>query len=288
MKLLKYFFQFIIILLLFILFKILGYENSSNFGSKIGRIFGKLIRSDKIILKNLSIINDHTKLHTKNSKALVNDVFSNYGRILSDYIYLKNFRNGSLNSYVKVIGQEYLDEIKSKNKKVVFISGHFSNFELMAMFIDKSGINLSAIYRPLNNFFLNIIMENIRKKYICKNQIKKGKSGSREIINNLNKNFSIALMIDQRVSEGIKCDFFGKDAFTTTIPAQIVRKFDCEIVPVYIERFDKVKFKLEFREPIKFEKNSSVENITIELNRILEKMILNNPSQWILTHNRWK
>ncbi len=288
MKLLKYFFQFIIILLLFILFKILGYENSSNFGSKIGRIFGKLIRSDKIILKNLSIINDHTKLHTKNSKALVNDVFSNYGRILSDYIYLKNFRNGSLNSYVKVIGQEYLDEIKSKNKKVVFISGHFSNFELMAMFIDKSGINLSAIYRPLNNFFLNIIMENIRKKYICKNQIKKGKSGSREIINNLNKNFSIALMIDQRVSEGIKCNFFGKDAFTTTIPAQIVRKFDCEIVPVYIERFDKVKFKLEFREPIKFEKNSSVENITIELNRILEKMILNNPSQWILTHNRWK
>ena len=131
-------------------------------------------------------------------------------------------------------------------------------------------------------------MENIRKKYICKNQIKKGKSGSREIINNLNKNFSIALMIDQRVSEGIKCNFFGKDAFTTTIPAQIVRKFDCEIVPVYIERFDKVKFKLEFREPIKFEKNSSVENITIELNRILEKMILNNPSQWILTHNRWK
>jgi len=288
MKLFKYFFQFFIILILFILFKILGYERSSNFGSKIGRLFGKLIRSDKIILKNLSIINKSTKLAIKNSDQIVTNVFSNYGRILSDYVYLKNFRYGLLKNYIDIVGKEYLDEIKSKNKKVVFVSGHFNNFELMAMFIDSAGIKLSAIYRPLNNIFLNKIMEHIRKKYICRNQIKKGKSGSREILNYLKKNFSIALMIDQRVSEGIKCSFFGKDAFTTTIPAQIVKKFDCEVVPVYIERFDKVRFKLQFEKPIKFEKNSSLETITLELNKILEKMILKNPSQWILTHNRWK
>ena len=266
----------------------MGYERSSNFGSKIGGLFGKLIRSDKVILKNLSIINENTKLGIKNFDQIVKNVFSNYGRILSDYVYLKNFRYGLLKNYVDIVGKEYLDEIKSKNKKVVFVSGHFNNFELMAMFIDSAGIKLSAIYRPLNNIFLNKIMEHIRKKYICRNQIKKGKSGSREILNYLKKNFSIALMIDQRVSEGIKCSFFGKDAFTTTIPAQIVKKFDCEVVPVYIERFDKVRFKLQFEKPIKFEKNSSLENITLELNKILEKMILKNPLQWIWTHDRWK
>tara|TARA_Y100000590_G_C15690761_1_gene1003325 strand:+ start:1120 stop:1986 length:867 start_codon:yes stop_codon:yes gene_type:complete len=288
MKFLKYFFQSLIILILFLLFKIFGYRNASNLGSKLGKIFGKLIKSDKIILKNLSIINENSNLEIKNSNQIVKDVFSNYGRILADYVFLKYFKKGYLKQYVKIIGQEHLDEIKIKNKKVVFISGHFNNFELMAMFIDNSGINLSAIYRPLNNIFLNKIMENIRLKYICKNQIKKGKSGSRELLNYLKKNFSVALMIDQRVSEGIKCNFFGKQAYTTTIPAQIVKKFDCEIVPVHIERFDEIKFKLTIEKPIKFENNQTTEEITLELNKILEKMILKNPSQWILTHNRWK
>jgi len=158
----------------------------------------------------------------------------------------------------------------------------------MAMFIDASGIKLSAIYRPLNNIFLNKIMENIRIKHICKNQIKKGKRGTRELLNYLNKNYSVALMIDQRVTEGIRVDLFGKPASTTTIPAQISKKFDCEIVPVYIERYEDIKYNLTIEKPIKFDKNLSIEQITLKLNKILERMILKNPSQWILTHNRWK
>ena len=288
MKFIKYFFQFIIILFLFFIFKILGYQKASNLGSKIGKKFGKFFRSEKIISKNISFINEYSNNKIEDSKKIIDEVFSNYGRILSEYIFLKNFKNGKLKKHVKVYGGEILDEIKRKNKRVVFISGHFSNFELMAMFIDSSGINLSAIYRPLNNIFLNNIMENIRSQFICKNQIKKGKSGTREMLKFLKKNFSVALMIDQRVSEGIKCNFFGKPAFTTTIPAQIVKKFGCEIVPIYIERVDNVDFKLTINEPITFEKKETIEEITLKLNKILEKMILKNPSQWILTHNRWK
>ena len=288
MRYLKYFIQFLIIIILFIFFKILGYEKGSNLGALIGKIFGKYLRSENIILKNISLINNASKEKINNSNRIVQDVFSNYGRILSDYIYLKNFRNGKLNNRIKVQGIEILEEIKKKNKKVVFVSGHFSNFELMAMVIDSIGINLSAIYRPLNNIFLNKIMENIRVKYICKNQIKKGKRGTREMLAYLKKDFSVALMIDQRVTEGIKCDLFGKPAFTTTIPAQIVKKFGCEIVPVYIERVEDINFNLTIESPIKFEKNETVEEITLKLNKVLEKMILNNPSQWILTHNRWK
>tara|TARA_Y100000590_G_scaffold467940_1_gene648679 strand:- start:2024 stop:2890 length:867 start_codon:yes stop_codon:yes gene_type:complete len=288
MKLIKYFFQFLIILIMFFIFKILGYKNASYFGSKIGKIFGKLIKSDKIILKNINQISKYSDQKIDEENKIVKEVFSNYGRILSDYVFLSNFREGDLKKYVNVKGNNYLDEIKSKNKRVVFISGHFNNFELMAMFIDAAGIKLSAIYRPLNNIFLNKIMENIRVKHICKNQIKKGKGGTRELLNFLKKNFSVALMIDQRVTEGIKSNFFGKPAFTTTIPAQIVKKFNCEIVPVHIERYDDIKFNLTIDKPIQLDKNLSIEEITLSLNKILEKMILKNPSQWILTHNRWK
>ena len=288
MKLIKYFFQFIFIIIFFFLFKILGYKLASNLGSIIGKYLGKFLRGDKIILKNISIMDKYLNIKPNDQQNFVNEIFSNYGRILSDYVFLKQFRNGPLKKYVNVIGENYLEEIKKNNKQVIFISGHFNNFELMAMFIDASGIKLSAIYRPLNNVFLNKIMENIRLNHICKNQIKKGKSGIRELINLINKNYSIALMIDQRVSEGIKSNLFGKPAYTTTIPAQIVKKYDCEIVPVYIERCNDIKFNLTIDKPIKFNKENSIKEITLELNKLLEKMILNNPSQWIFTHNRWK
>lgn len=273
---------------LLIIFKIIGYKNASKFGSLIGRSIGKFVKSDKIILKNLSIINSFTNLKIEDKSLFTREVFSNYGRILSDYVYLSDFRNGPLKNYVNIKGIEYLEEIKLKNKKVVFISGHFNNFELMAMFIDAAGINVSAIYRPLNNVFLNKIMEFIRLKYICKNQIKKGKKGTRQILNFLKKNFSVALMIDQRVSEGVRVNFFGKQAYTTTIPAQIAKKFGCEIVPIYIERYDDIKFNLVINQPIKFDDKKSITEISLELNKILENMILKNPSQWIFTHNRWK
>ena len=288
MKYIKYFFQFLIISILFILFKILGYKKASKFGSIIGKRIGKFVRSDEIILKNLSYITQYSNKDLENRDLIVNQVYANYGRILSEYVFLKQFKKGSLNKFVTIEGKDYLEDIKLNNKRVVFVSGHFNNFELMAMFIDAVGINLTAIYRPLNNIFLNKIIEHIRHKYICKNQIKKGKRGTRELLNYLKKNFSVALMIDQRVSEGIKCNFFGKPAFTTTIPAQIIRKYDCDIVPVHIERYDEIKFRLTVDKPIKFKDNLSIEEITLELNKILERMILKNPSQWILTHNRWK
>ena len=189
---------------------------------------------------------------------------------------------------ISIENQNYLKEIKIGKNPVIFISGHFNNFELMAMCIEKSGIDLAAIYRPLNNRFLNPLMEKIRKKYICKKQVKKGISGTREILRHFKNGTSIAIMIDQRVSQGIKTDFFGHAALTTTLPAQFVKKFNAKIVPIYIERTKHSSFKLKIYKTIEFDKNENISSITLKLNKILEKMILKNPDQWIWTHNRWK
>tara|TARA_B110000003_G_C16477355_1_gene468155 strand:- start:52 stop:699 length:648 start_codon:yes stop_codon:yes gene_type:complete len=215
-------------------------------------------------------------------------MWENYGKILAEYMFIKDFRFSKLSQNIEVEGQEVLEDIKKNNQPVIFISGHFNNFELMAMQIDKSGIDLATIYRPLNNRYLNKIMERIRKKYICNKQIKKGISGTKLLLNHFKKGSSIALMIDQRVSEGIKCDFFNKRAFTTTIPAQFIKKFKCKVVPVYIERKNNFYFKLTIQNPIQFSDKFTNDAITLELNNILEKMIIKNPSQWIWTHNRWK
>ena len=286
MKIVNYLIQYILIKLFFFICKIIGYKNASNLGELIGKKVGPKFKSRKIIERNINLILPDAK--SERVDEIIKKMWGNYGRILSEYVFLKDFRNGNLKDYIKITGLEHLNEIKNKNIPVVFVSGHFNNFELMAMQIEKSGMELGAIYRPLNNFFLNSTMENIRKKFICRNQIKKGLSGIRAILNLFKKNISIALMIDQRVTEGIKSTFFKKEAFTTTIPAQLVKKFGCPIVSIYIERIDGHNFKMIIEKPIYFSKDKSTEDITQHLNYLLEKMVLRNPEQWILTHNRWK
>ena len=286
MKLIKYFFEFLFIINFFFIFKIIGYKNASNFGELIGKKIGPLFRSNSKIQNNLKISNIGNS--EKEREIIIKKMWGNYGRILSEYVFLSKFRKNNLNKYLEVEGLNFLEEIKKNNEQVVFISGHFNNFELMAMQIEKAGIDLCAIYRPLNNPFLNIIMEKIRKKYICRNQIKKGKSGTRDLVNFFKKNFSVALMIDQRVSEGETVNFFNNPAKTTTIPAQLVKKYGCRIVPVYIERIEKRNFRISFKSPIKFDDKYSIDEISLKLNGILENMILKNPEQWIWTHDRWK
>ena len=282
----KYFFQFIIIILLFLLFKILGLNLSSYLGGKLFEFFGPFFRSKKIIYSNIN--KAFTNISEVKIKNITRKMWNNYGRVFAEYMFIKKFRTEYFDSNISINGKEILNKIKSENKPVIFISGHFANFELMAMVLEKSGIKLTAIYRPLNNKYLNILMENIRKKYICKHQIKKGVSGLREIIK-LNKlGFSTALMIDQRVSEGIRSNFFNHRAYTTTIPAQLIRKYGYPVVPISIERLNGIEFKIIVHEILKFSKDTSVEIITQNLNYQLENMIIKNPNQWIWSHNRWK
>ena len=283
MKNLKYFIQFIIILLLFFIFKLIGLKNSTRLSGNLFRIIGPIFRSNKLSYNNLELA--YPNLNEIEKKNLIKKMWFNYGCIFAEYIFIQRF-NQSNNIIIE--NQNILEKIKENSERVIFVSGHFNNFELMAMHIAKSGIDLAAIYRPLNNIFLNPIMERIRKKYICQKQIKKGISGTKDLLKLYKNGTSIALMIDQRVSEGIKCDFFHREAYTTTIPAQFIKKFNSRVVPLYIERLKDNKFKLKVYEPIKFKENDSLEIITLELNKILENMIKKNPEQWIWTHNRWK
>ena len=291
MKTIKYFFEFITVITLFFIFKIIGLKNASNLGGMIGKFFGPLFRSKSITKKNIKI--GLGEISKENEKEIINGMWSNIGRTFAEYVFLKDFKFNKINfNHVEINGTKYLDEIKKNNQSVIFYSGHFANFELMTMELDKFGIKCAAIYRPLNNFFLNPVMEYLRMKYICPNQIPKGRMGMREIIGKMKNGYSIALMVDQRVSEGPREVFFNKPAHTTTIPAQLALKYDSKLVPISLERKEGIKFIMTIHEPYKVKKtgyeDQDTKNITLKINQILEKMIIKNPKQWIWSHNRWK
>ena len=291
MKVIKYFFEFISIISLFCIFKIIGLRNASNMGSLLGKFIGPLFRSKDVTKQNIK--NAFVAIDIKKETEIINNMWSNIGRTFAEYIFLKDFRLNKTNfDHIKIKGTNYLEEIKKNNETVVFFSAHLANFELMAMELDKFGIKCAAIYRPLNNFLLNPLMEYLRMKYICPTQIPKGRKGMREIIGRVKDGYSIALMVDQRVSEGPRVLFFNKPAHTTTIPAQLALKYNCKLVPIFLERKEGTNFEMTIHEPYKIEKTGNdqedTKSITLKINNIIEKMIIKNPTQWIWSHNRWK
>ena len=283
LKKIKYLFESILIYFFFFIAKMIGLSNSRKFFSFLFKKIGPLIKSEKIVHKNLS---NFSSLSNEEKETIISDMWSNYGMTFIEYIFLKYFRYNS--SHIEIEGKDILDNLVEKNKQVIFVSGHFANFELMSMEITKKKINLATIYRPLNNIFLNPFMEYLRKKYVCKYQIKKGVAGVKDAINYINDNYSIAMMIDQRVSEGEKVKFFNHDALTTTLPGQLAIKFNLDLVPVFIERKNESSFKMKIYNPIKTSDFKDKLEITKKLNNTLEKMIFANPNQWIWTHDRWK
>ena len=287
MKKIKYFLQFICVIFFFVIFKILGLKLASIISSNIFILFGPIFRSNKIVFSNLKIA--FPNIDENQKKQILKKMWFNYGKIFAEYMFIKDFRhNEKYSAKIFIENKDIIEKIIKDNEQVIFISGHFNNFELMAMQIEKLGIKLTALYRPLNNPYLNPIMEKIRKKYICKKQVKKGISGTKDLLLDFKDGSSIALMIDQRVSQGIRSNLFNKDALTTTIPAQFIKKFKIRIVPVHVERQRNNDFKIKFFEPVNFSNEESIETITFKLNKILEEMIIKSPEQWIWTHNRWK
>ena len=284
MRLFKYLLQSIIIYLMFFLGRILGLKISRKLFSFIFVNFAPIFKSRKIIDSNLKIFSK--KNPNFNKELIIKNMWKNYGMTFIEYMFLNFFKKS--NSHIQIEGEDNLKNLMIKNKPVIFISGHFANYELMSMEITKKGVKLATIYRPLNNYFLNPFMEYLRKKFVCKNQIKKGVSGVRNAIDYIKNDHSIALMVDQRLSEGEKIDFFGEPASTTTLPAQLAIKFDLSIIPVFIERREDNNFRIKFLDEIKPVNFQDKFVLTKKLNEILEEMIIKNPNQWIWSHNRWK
>ena len=291
MKIIKYFIEFIIVISFFFIFKIIGLKLSSTTGEFIGKYFGHFFRNKKVAKKNIVIV--FPNISEEEINKLLNNMWKNIGRIFGEYIHINKFSLIN-NSKQKIIinNEKYIKILKNNKKPIIFFSGHFANFELMAKCLKELGFNIGAIYRPLNNIFLNPVMEFIRKKYICPIQIEKGTAGTKKLIKHIATNNPLALMIDQRLSSSIRVPFFNQPATTTTTPAQLALKYDALLVPVFLKRLKKTHFEFFIEDPLVVKKTNDYEkdifNITQIMNKKIEEFIKIDPSSWLWSHDRWK
>ena len=132
-KTINYFFQAIIIYLFFIFIKLVGLNISRKFFSYLFNKLGPHIKSDQIVNDNLDkFMGSYNESKKRDIKI---QMWSNYGKTFVEYLFLKKFREN--NSHITINGEHILQNIIKKNKPVIFISGHFANFELMSMELTK-------------------------------------------------------------------------------------------------------------------------------------------------------
>ena len=291
MKIIRYFLEFILVIFFFLIFKIIGLKLSSKLGEIIGKYFGPLFRKKAIAKKNILIA--FPNINETSIDQIIDDMWRNIGSIFGEYIHINKFSilDEEKNKIV-FTNKNNLQILKNNKKPIVFFSGHFANFELMAKCLRELEFNIGAIYRPLNNIFLNPIMEFIRKKYICSIQIEKGSAGTKKLIKHISTNNPLALMIDQRLSSSIRVPFFNQPATTTTTPAQLSIKYDALLVPVFLKRLKKTKYEFFIEEPLVVKKINNYEkdifNITEIMNKKIEEFIKVDPANWLWSHDRWK
>jgi len=291
MRIIRYFLEFVLVIFFFLIFKIIGLKLSSKLGEIIGKYFGPLFRKKAIAKKNILIA--FPNINETSIDQIIDDMWKNIGSIFGEYIHINKFSilDEGKNKIV-FTNKNNLQILKNNKKPIVFFSGHFANFELMAKCLRELEFNIGAIYRPLNNIFLNPIMEFIRKKYICSIQIEKGSAGTKKLIKHISTNNPLALMIDQRLSSSIRVPFFNQPATTTTTPAQLSIKYDALLVPVFLKRLKKTKYEFFIEEPLVVKKTNNYEkdifNITEIMNKKIEEFIKVDPANWLWSHDRWK
>lgn len=291
MKIIRYFLEFILVIFFFLVFKIIGLKLSSDLGEIIGKYFGPLFRKKIIAKKNILIA--FPNFNEKSINEMIDRMWKNIGRIFGEYIHINKFSIID-NSKKKIVftNRDDAEILKKNNKPIVFFSGHFANFELMAKCLQELGFDIGAIYRPLNNIFLNPIMEFIRKKYICPIQIEKGSNGTKKLIKHISNNNPLALMVDQRLSSSIRVPFFDQPATTTITPAQLAIKYDALLVPVFLKRLEKTNFEFFIEEPLITNRTNDYDkdifNITQIMNIKIEEFIKRDPAHWLWSHDRWK
>ena len=267
--------------------KFIGIRFSSLLGGVVLFVYGKFSLKNKIALKNLNKVFPSKNL--KQKKTIINRMWFHFGRVIGEYPHLEKF-NALGSENITIEGLENLTDPLKKNKNCLFFSAHLGNWELTSHPLTELGYTISFIYRPPNNPFVDNLLRRIRKKYGV-NLIRKGPSGAKECIKVLKSNKgNIGMLMDQKMNDGIKANFFGYEVMTASAIARFAIKFKCPIIPAICKRVNGTRFLIKYYPEIKYEKILELEselNIINYLNRYIETWIKESPEQWIWVHNRW-
>jgi KDO2-lipid IV(A) lauroyltransferase len=272
----------------FALFRALPLGAASALGGFVARTIGPRLGIARRAEKNLRrAFPDWPEARVR---AVARQAWDNLGRTAAEYAKLDRIDCYAAGGRVRVSGVEHLDQLRDDGKAGIFFSGHLANWEVMPLAGAQRGLPISLVYRGANNPAVDDMILQARRA-ITDSNIPKGASGARQLIGIVRSGGHVAILVDQKLNDGIAVPFFGRMAMTAPAIAQLALKFDIPLVPVSCVRRQGARFEVTFHPPLDVprtgDRAADTLAIMTKVNTMIEGWIRANPGQWLWLHRRW-
>ncbi|HEY2445973.1 MAG TPA: lysophospholipid acyltransferase family protein [Rhizomicrobium sp.] len=271
------------------LFRLLPLDAASAMGGWLGRTI--LYRSYLSGRARANLVAACPEMPRAAREKIIREMWDNLGRTISEFAHLAEFSMKGDRPRIDVACLEHVETAVASGKGIIFISGHFANWEVISLAAAQYGLEGAAVYRPVNNPFVDRWMVRQRRAHGPSEQIAKGMHGTRRIFTLLRAGKAIYMLVDQKTNEGLAAPFFGRDAMTTPAPAALALKLGAILLPISNERLRGARFRMTAHCPISFSPSGDyardVLALTVRINETIEAIVQRNPSQWLWIHRRW-
>jgi KDO2-lipid IV(A) lauroyltransferase len=261
---------------------------ASALGGRLARLIGPALPVSRRALRNLE--RALPELDPAARQRVVREMWENLGRVVAEYPHLPRIRCFGEGRRVIVEGTEHVDRALAAQKPLIFFSGHFGNWELLALAAAQYGLRVAAIYRAANNPAVEQVMQALRRS-LGVEPISKGAAGARRAIAALRQGKALGMLVDQKMNDGIAVPFFGRDAWTAPAVAELALKYGCTLLPARVDRLGGARFRLTVMPPLELaptgDRPADVHAAMARINRLLESWIREAPGHWFWVHRRW-
>ena len=258
-------------------------ETASNLGGALGRWIGPRLGVSRRALDNLALAFPERDAAWR--RRIVRAMWDNLGRTAFELAHLGEISDPA-GPWVQLEGAEHAEAFRTSTRPRLFVSGHLANWEVMATYATRLGLPIVAVERRPNNPLIAPLLERLRASGgSASRRVPKGSKGAREVLAELRRGGAVAMLIDQKMNDGIEVPFFGRPAMTAVAPAQLALRSKAEILLIQFQRLGAARFRLVAR-PYHPASDDPAE-VTADLNRVLEGWIREKPEDWLWLHRRW-
>lgn len=274
---------------LFRLFLLVGIDRASAMMGRLAHCVGPHLPKSDIAERNLRMT--FPEWDEKTIRRTVAGMWENMGRYLAEMPHIAPMSAEDFRKIAEIRGEENLHTATRDGKGALFFSAHMANWELGAKASWACGVPFAIVYRPLNNPLADALTNHHRNQYQLRG-LPKTAAGSRELLRSLRSGEPVAILIDQKMSNGQPIPFFGRNAMTSTAIADLTVKYHYPIIPTRVERLGQAaRFRITFEPPVQWTStgDAKADAITLmhKLHHIMENWIRERPDQWFWVHKRW-
>ena len=281
-----YFAQAVVLAAFLGLCRILPVDWASALGGFLGRAIGPHMAQSRKAARNLSrALPDNSP---EQNQHIILGMWDNLGRVIAEYPHLPRICARLEGGRVEIEGLEIIRALNTDGKPGILFGAHRANWEVQPFIARHTGLELGLIYRAPNNEWVDGLLRRLRDTPLL---FRKGQEGAKALFSLLRRGGHAAMLVDQKMNDGIPIPFFGREAMTAPAIAQFAVRLGAVLVPVRTERLKGARFRITVSPPLELpapgDRAADELAIMVRINAIIEDWVRERPEQWLWLHRRW-